>query len=356
MVGTDLNLSLPQLSDTLSVVVSKTATALSAIEDSLASKVTPAGMDISSNLDMSGNLMINAGGLLLTAATDNPAFPGLAYFYNGEWFLCDNAGAVQITSNGAVNASSIGGISGMSGGAAVSYDLASQEFRFIASIGVPADLSCDDVLLNGSAGSLRLDCGAGITTTRTFTFNELPASGVSVLVYDAGTSRYVDAQTTRATNVVKVTKIDVSGNVRHADRAFVQGCEGAVPSGSSFAGFSHANLKYSLPAGIDIIIPIIAPVVAAVSRIKKIAVIFDDNTLPSVSFLSLTGVSQVEVGPVVGVTVADTDYFTVATKREITINTPAVIGADDRLFVKILNNSGTALAIYKLVITYDCTL
>jgi hypothetical protein len=191
MPGLDLNLDLPSLTDTLADVVSKTATALAAIEDDLAGLITVGELDMNAALSMEGNAITDVGGLVLTSG--NPGTAGSVVYVGGEFYLVTPAGTVQITSGGALDAGSIGGITGMSGGAAVEFDLASGEFRFYEDTGVRADLVADEVVLHGANGTVLLTVDDAIASARVVNFKSLPASGVSLLAYDAADSALVDA-------------------------------------------------------------------------------------------------------------------------------------------------------------------
>lgn len=192
MIGTDLNLDLPSLGDSFTNVVAKTVICLSAIEDSLADRATPAALLINDELNLQGNPLTNVSSLVL-AAGNLTNLPGSFFYYGGEFYAVDSTGTVQLTVNGAINAAP-GSISGLVAPAAVTWDTGSQEFRFTAN-NTPtyADLVCDDVVLKGSAGSVRLDVDPAITANRSVVFKSLPASGVSFLVYKASSSTVEDS-------------------------------------------------------------------------------------------------------------------------------------------------------------------
>jgi hypothetical protein len=352
MVGTDLNLSLPQIGDTLSDIVTKLQTAFTAIEDSLATRVTPSGLDMSASLDMAGNYLTNVGAAIFRQATPTVT-PGSLFYQSNEWFMVDAAGAVQITLNGALNAASIGSITGMSGGAAVAYDLASQEYRFTASPGVPADLTCDDLVLNGASGTVRVNVGAGITSGRTININELPASGVSMLTYDAASSNLADAKTIRATNVVKVTDLDYTGAIKHPEITHIQGLEGAiVTTGTLSPGISGSPSRPEWAASVSAVHThkIRAPLIPGISRLKKIEIVSNGVSTPTFTILSEA------VFPVVMSTVAFTQSSSTSggfTKYTFTVNTPATLAVGTTLFLKIVEAGAGANTHYSIITTYD---
>lgn len=203
----------------MATVVSKTAVALAAIEDRLELKVTPASLNMNAALPMGGNQLTGVGALTLVD-TANPTAAGSVYYHGGEFYAIDATGTIQLTLNGNLNVGATGTIVGDYGGAnpaRVTYDDASGEYRFTEETNIWADLVADDVVLKSAAGSVRLGVTNDITTARLFLFKELPTAGVSMLTYDASNSTVNDAQTLRATNDVKVTTLNASGNVTAAD-------------------------------------------------------------------------------------------------------------------------------------------
>ncbi len=210
MPGVDLNLDLPSLSDPLATIVAKFITALSVVEDDLAADVTPSEIDINTSLSMNGSALVNTGSVQFVAG-NAPTSAGSMWYEDDEFWVQDATGAVRLTVDGAIDASSIGGITSLASPAAVTWDLASSQFRFTADSGVFADLSADDLVLNSASGSVRFSVADAITTAREFNIVDLPASGVSALVYDAASSSLKSSENTRITNALKATTLDVSG-------------------------------------------------------------------------------------------------------------------------------------------------
>src|ERR1043165_3553208 len=177
MIGTDLNLDLPSLSDTLVVAMGKVIQCFSDIEDSIADKATPAGLDITTSLSFGGN-PITSLGYATFADGNNPTAAGSAYYDSGDFYLFTAAGAVRLTASGGVNAAGIGGIGGDYGGAnpaLVEYDDAPGEFIFTEDTGVYADLVCDDVVLWNNAGTFKTRLTAHPTLAASYTVT-LPAA------------------------------------------------------------------------------------------------------------------------------------------------------------------------------------
>jgi hypothetical protein len=173
VIGTYLSLDLPSLSDTFSNAVTKTATALSALRDSIAAQATPSALDINSALEFNGNWAQDVGGVIL-ADGNAPAAAGSIYYHAGEFYAIDSTGPIQLTNTGALNIASVGTIGGDYGGsnpAAVVYNAANNEYRFYqnemtASWG---GLVAGSVKIEGTSGSVDVVPGAGLGSNVTLT-------------------------------------------------------------------------------------------------------------------------------------------------------------------------------------------
>lgn len=187
MIGTDLNLILPTLSDPLTTIVSKIAVALSTIKDSHAQRATPAALNINSNLSFGGNHATNVGGVVL--ATGNaPTAAGSFYYSGGYFYIRDATGIIRLSNAGTIDVSSSGAIGGDYGQggnpATVVYDDASGQYRFKEDATTWADLVADDLVLMESAGGadfVRLTAPAAVTTPYTVTFPAAPPAALSVM-------------------------------------------------------------------------------------------------------------------------------------------------------------------------------
>lgn len=222
MLGSPLDLTLPEADDTMADVVAKTAAALANIEDVLEQRVTPASLNINAALPCGGNQITGVGALTLVPAAV-PVASGSVYYSDGEFFLVSPAGTVQVTFEGDLNVGATGTIVGDYGGgnpARVTYDDAAGEYRFTEETNVYADLVADDVVLKSAAGSVRLGVTNDITTARSVLFKEIAGSGVSLFVYDSASSTVEMAETKRVTNNVLLTTLDASGNISAADHKF----------------------------------------------------------------------------------------------------------------------------------------
>lgn len=217
MPGVDLNLVLPTTGDTLSTIVSKLTTALSAVKDDLAPRITPGRLNINSALSMGGNALTNVGGVRLLGGQSTVV--GTLYM-DEELNIVTTAGTVKLTSNGAINVGTVGTINGNYGGvnpASVYYDTASGQYRFTTNPGVWANLVSLTATLMGSAGSVRLGVDASVVGAQAIIVAALPATGVSGLAYQASDQTLRDASTVRETTTHQFTAIDLTGNIKHGD-------------------------------------------------------------------------------------------------------------------------------------------
>lgn len=196
MPGTNLNLPIPSLSDNQTTVVTKTAQALTAINNDLAGKITPAQMTINSQLNMGGNSLSNVGGAIFNGSlfTNTPG----AIWFSGEWFLADNTGIIQLTSNGTLNVAALSGIGGdyVSSNALISFDSANSRYRFFgASAANLVDLDARNVVVNGSLAKVTFGVDSSLVTNTTFNIKSVPGANVGLLAYDASASAVVDGST-----------------------------------------------------------------------------------------------------------------------------------------------------------------
>lgn len=190
MPGSNLNLDLPSLSDTMATVVSKLVAAVSAIEDDLAPKITAGELNINAALDMGGNALTDCTSVQL-AAGNTPSAVGSIFYENGEFFAIDAAGTVQLTLNGAVNVASQGGFTGDYGKPGVNaqayYDSASTQYRFFSDTAVYADLVARNLFLEGSGGNVEIKNDPSLATSYTVTLPAaLPSAARPLFIDDTG--------------------------------------------------------------------------------------------------------------------------------------------------------------------------
>lgn len=160
---------------------------LQAIVNVLAQRVTPMGMNINANLDLGGNMLVDAAALEFIPATSDPgvansvfvAGPGSG-LANGEWYVRDGANReIQLTSGGAINLTVNGGFGGqyVSAGAVASYNAGNDTYYFTTNGTTAANI-------NAAQGTFSaVTASAGVFTT--LTTSTFPASGYGLLVSNA---------------------------------------------------------------------------------------------------------------------------------------------------------------------------
>lgn len=233
MIGTRPTVSLPLLSDTLATLVSKVTTSINNIADSIADKATPAGLNVNAPLSLAGNTLINVASLALVAGT-LPTAPGSMYYSGGEFYLIDSTGAVQVTSLGQLNHSAFGVIGGDYGGAnpaLISYDTATQQYRFYVngSTHTWASLVAKTLILE--------DTGSGNTAT---------------ITPPAMTGSYTLTLPTVLPGVVKGLAMAPSGQLEYLDADFKTLI---VPSAAA-----QSQATYASPSWTVITTPLVYPV------------------------------------------------------------------------------------------------
>ncbi len=183
MIGSDLALDLPLLSDTLAQMVTKTSVALSAIEVSIADQATQAAINITDALTINGHWLTNVGGAVMVDG-NNPTAPGSVYYHANEFYMIDATGTIKVTLNGALNVAGFGGIGGDYGGAnpaLVSYDTASGQYRFYTNGGTHAfgDLSARALLLTNGTQTTKFAVDA-TATNQTLKIGTFTATGAVI--------------------------------------------------------------------------------------------------------------------------------------------------------------------------------
>lgn len=161
-IGQSLGATIPAIGTAGTTYATNINDTLTALVDACEAGVaTSVGLTVDSDVDFDGNGITDASHLGLTNQTSQPATAGFAYIYNNEWYLNDGLGNdVRITLNGALDASSVGGIGGDYGGgnpAAVSFNDANSKYTFTTDPGVYAALEF------GSARHIAATSGNALT-------------------------------------------------------------------------------------------------------------------------------------------------------------------------------------------------
>ncbi len=191
MIGTNLGLSLPLLSDNLATIVSKTSTALSAIQTSIADDATQAAINITGALSFGGNWATDVGGLVLTTG-NAPSAAGSVYYSGGEFYMVDATSAIKMTLNGTINVAGVGGIGGDYGGsnpALVSYDTASSQYRFYINGGTLtfADIEAREYFATSNGNTIGVKAPAALAASYHVTLPAaLPATTKELYIGSTG--------------------------------------------------------------------------------------------------------------------------------------------------------------------------
>lgn len=224
MPGIDLNLPIPSLSDTQTIVVTKVAQALTAIDTDLAAPVLASEISITTGLEFNGNPALNVGYVTFGGGTPGATIPGAIFYNNGNWFLVDGTATIQITSAGALNLTLNGGIGGdyAAVSALLSYDNAGTRYRFFGAGGTPlVDLDARKLALNGTSAIVTFGVDNALIANKTINIKSLPAANVGLLAYDAAANALVDGSTVAITASPTFTNavtfngnITVNGNIQ----------------------------------------------------------------------------------------------------------------------------------------------
>lgn len=219
--GTSLGITLPTVGVTAGPTwATNLNTALSTVISVLETKVTPAGMDINADLsyrssgtsyrakDVKALSLTNQDSVLAAATYATTLFSSDS---DGELYYNDNAGRqVQITTNGAVNVSTSGGITGTGYGASsveVNWVAASSRYDMKSGAGANdyASVLANDILLNdGSANTLTI-AAPSLAADYTLTLpNAVAASNGSLVTMST-------AGALAATMAPSVTTVTTSG-------------------------------------------------------------------------------------------------------------------------------------------------
>lgn len=210
MPGVELNLPIPSLSDTQTQVVTKTAQALTLIDSDLAAKVLPSEIDINSALNFAGNPATNVGYITLGGGTPGVVIPGAMYYNNGEWFVVDSTGTIQLTAAGALNLSVNGGIGGdyIATAALLSFNSAGSKYIFLGAAAASiVDIDVRKVILEGTSATVTIGVDAALVSNKVINIKSLPTVGVGLLLYDSAAQAIIDGSTFAMTDTATFSGI-----------------------------------------------------------------------------------------------------------------------------------------------------
>jgi len=148
--------------------------------------ITPSGININSALSMNGEILTQAGALILNAQASSP---GLAAVYrNGVdlWYTDDNGNNIAITANGAL-AGTPGSIANLTSPASATYVSLNHTFVWQSNTSIAANLDAGSLLMRNispnSTYALTLSPPASLSNNYTITLPTVP-TGNSFLTMD----------------------------------------------------------------------------------------------------------------------------------------------------------------------------
>lgn len=196
--GNAISATLPTVSVTAGPTYATQVNAfLQALQQVVEAKVTPSGVDISADLSfLSGSTYYSASNLKAakfhneSAALSAASYPTSLYFTGTDGNLYVNDGAnrqIQITTGGAVNVSTTGGITGSgygSGSVEVNWDSGNSAYRMRSGAATDnfADVVVDDVLLNDGSGNYVTVASPALSADYTLTLPSAVAGGSGYMV------------------------------------------------------------------------------------------------------------------------------------------------------------------------------
>lgn len=226
---------------------------LTALQDVVESKVTPAGIDISSDLSLqSGSTFSRIKDALgvsfrdQTGELDVNEYPTTLYFSGADLWVNDGFGNnIQVTSGGTLNISGQGGITGAGygdPGVEVAWNSGSSLYEFWSdsTTGVYADIKIDDLVFSdGSSNTITLSAPS-ISADYSLTLpTALPASTSVVQVSSAGALSASPSANITTTGTVSAGVATVTGNATVGGTLGVTGamsCSDVTASGTITGG------------------------------------------------------------------------------------------------------------------------
>jgi len=348
MIGTDLNLTLPSTADTYSTAITKVATALQAIEDSIADAATPAGLDITANLSIGGNHLTNVGGVVL-AAGNSPSTAGSLYYSGGNFYLKDATGVIQVTSGGALSITSAEGITGDygSGPEELTYDNASGEYRFKEESTLYADARMDDLILMepgaSPTDSVRVTAQA-MSASYTMTLPAAVPAGDAFLMMDSSGTVTADQGPTLAAD--QNITLQGTGEVKHGDRVMVLSAAAFVSNGStSYSYGPNVSITSTGAATLFASIPL-----RTGDRVKHVVFAVFGNASADLTAISVVITTSSGTSSVIG---TETVTNAAAAWVDIPVTTTDTVLAAGEAVTLYMVASASGISVGNIRVTYD---
>jgi hypothetical protein len=193
-IGQSLGATIPAIGTAGTTYATNINDTLTALVDACEAGVaTSVGLTVDSNVDFDGNGITDASHIGLVNQASQSTTAGHAYIYNNEWYLNDGLGNdIRMTLNGALDASSVGGIGGDYGGgnpAAVSFNDANSKYSFTTDPSVFATLEAGPVrhIAATSGNALTVKAPDSLAGAYTVTWpTAVPGSTSLVMMSSAG--------------------------------------------------------------------------------------------------------------------------------------------------------------------------
>lgn len=360
MPGINLNLPIPSLSDTQTVVVTKVAQALTAINTDLADPVLASEISITSGLNFGGNPALNVGYIAFGGGTPGAVIPGTIFYNNGNWFLVDGTTTIQITSAGALNLVLNGGIGGdyAAVSALLSYDNAGTRYRFFGAGGTTlVDLDSRKLALNGTNAIVTFGVDNALLANKTINIKSLPAANVGLLAYDAAANALVDGSTVAITasptftnavtfngNITVNGNIQANGQIKHGTYSKEISLT-ASPSGSN-------SVTYDGNGVLDFVTWISEPFTTAGLIVGDIPQAIILRTIKSNANVTSWTIQR-KPFDAAAIDVATGSYTTIGTSDQtLTIGSPVAIAAREKWYLILNGAAGGTDAITSMTLQY----
>lgn len=343
-IGSDISLDLPIPGDTYADITAKLKAAIEVLQEVLEASIDSGSLDLTTALSLHGAPIINVGGLRLTGGQSSEI--GTVYTDgSGELHTVTPSGDIQLTLNGDINVAALGTIGGDYGGgnpAAVTYDDASAEYRFVEDVNQWASLVAKEFIAknNSGGGSVAFGVDSAITSAKTFKIKSLPASGVSGLAYVAADGTVVDANQTRETLTHKFTSIDLTGKIYQGEDSIEialsdykqPGASAAIVVDFNFGGSD--NIAFTLPSGSNVAYFFIKHNLPVGKRIKSVKMTGNASAAATSTVLLKQLYDTTSV-----VATTQTGNYNTTGYRLLTVDTPAALVASEITIVKVISGS-----------------
>lgn len=338
-------------------------TIITAILDRWQQAISPSDISIDDNLEMNGHAVTELSG---TSYVDHPngvsagSDPRFIYFVDGEFYINDgNGNQVQMTDDGALNATAAGGIGGdyTATAAEVAWVASSASYFFKSSPSQTAQLDVKDIRFSRAIGEegVTVEAPLGINSDYTLTLPTLPSASAFLQVTNSGS---ITASNTMSEPMIFTGNVTVSGSVlldvfsgsilvdelAHGDRRLqLPPGKGACATAANFSISTSGVVTVTNGDALMVPIDLISG-----DRIKALKVTGKRSASEAVT-VSLVKVSDTGTAttPISGTTPTATGDFAISPTGSSTV-------IDQFMnYVKVDSNGSSDLLVYSIQVTYD---